>query len=108
MVCLDVIASHACESTEERVLHELATKLALELLNEESYAATIAGLRYEIHTTAQGWNIQVRNGRNTPHPRVFCAARTIMPKLLYLARVNITAHNKSTPQGVHTVHLFVA
>lgn len=53
------MAKHTGDTTFERVLTELVAKVALEMLIEESYAATVAGLRYEIHSSSQGWNVQV-------------------------------------------------
>lgn len=56
---LEVCCAHAGESAEARLLSEMGVKVVVETLNEESYAATIAGLGYELWATLRGWCMQV-------------------------------------------------
>ena len=56
---LEVCCAHAGESAEARLLSEMGVQVVVETLNEESYAATIAGLGYELWATLRGWCMQV-------------------------------------------------
>ena len=65
VVCLELAvarvdaAASSAEQATERTLREIVAKLALEQLNAEAYAATLAGLSYECTASERGWFIQV-------------------------------------------------
>jgi len=59
VVCVDLVCAGAGSSAAEVVLRTLAVEVALELLNEESYAATVAGLSYDLARSTHGLQLQV-------------------------------------------------
>ena len=59
VVALEIGTPGASASIERRLLGELAAKVCAELLNEESYSASLGGLGLEIFATPRGWALQV-------------------------------------------------
>ena len=59
VVCVDLVCAGAGSSATEIVLRTLAVEVALELLNEDSYAATVAGLSYDLARSTHGLQLQV-------------------------------------------------
>jgi len=59
-VCaVDIVCAGAGRDAREVVLRRLAVEVSLELLNEESYAATVAGLSYDLARSVHGYQLQV-------------------------------------------------
>ena len=79
-------------TVSEALLNALAVDLTLEALNEESYAATIAGLAYSLVNTARGFaSVQLASLTSALTLPYACALLSLIPSPNRLIRVSLSA-----------------